>query len=508
MKEYIKTCKLCKRLFVAHSKRAEVCPNRHTSYCIVCGKEYELKPPYITKTCSRKCGQKQGNISRRKTSLDRYGTDNPAQSEIVKQRTRENNLKKWGYDNPSKSPVIKDKIKSTFLRNYNVDNPMKVPEIAEKLKHRCLDTYGGLGLQSPIIRSKVESTNLEKYGYENPLGNPEIRKKILDERESRTGYRYCSSDPNVKAAISKACQEKYGVLWNCMRPECRNASNVISKVNQHFASVLDQHNIVYEMEYPIHRFVYDFYLPNHQVVIEINPTITHNSYFSIYGDSNIIAPDYHSNKTHTAHLVGLKCIHVWDWDDISRIVSILGSKVKIGARNCELRPILKTEAEKFTSKYHLSGSCRGQIVCYGLFFQNQLVQVMTFGKPRYNHNYDFELLRLCTDTNYQIVGGASKLFKQFLLDHPNSTVISYCDRSKFSGNVYDNIGMKYHDTTPSNKIWSKGSEYITQNLLNQRGYDQLFDTNYGKGTSNTDLMLQSGWLPVYDCGQYVFTYGS
>lgn len=27
-----------------------------------------------------------------------------------------------------------------------------------------------------------------------------------------------------------------------------------------------------------------------------------------------------------------------------------------------------------------------------------------------------------------------------------------------------------------------------------------------KGTSNEDLMIRNGWLPVYDCGQKVFTY--
>lgn len=34
-----------------------------------------------------------------------------------------------------------------------------------------------------------------------------------------------------------------------------------------------------------------------------------------------------------------------------------------------------------------------------------------------------------------------------------------------------------------------------------RGYDQLFNINYGKGTSNGQLMLENGWLLVYDCGQ-------
>ena len=65
--------------------------------------------------------------------------------------------------------------------------------------------------------------------------------------------------------------------------------------------------------------------------------------------------------------------------------------------------------------------------------------------------------------------------------------------------------IHYRDTKPNN-IWSKGRRKITDNLLRQRGYDQLFNTSFGKGTSNEELMIKDNWLPVYDCGQGVFEY--
>ena len=61
-------------------------------------------------------------------------------------------------------------------------------------------------------------------------------------------------------------------------------------------------------------------------------------------------------------------------------------------------------------------------------------------------------------------------------------------------------------TTPPQEIWSRGNQKITANLLRQRGYDQLFKTDYGKGTSNEQLMIENGWLPVYDCGQAVYEF--
>lgn len=67
------------------------------------------------------------------------------------------------------------------------------------------------------------------------------------------------------------------------------------------------------------------------------------------------------------------------------------------------------------------------------------------------------------------------------------------------------IGFKHVRNNAPN-IWRcRGEKKVISNtLLNQRGYDQLFGTNYGKGTSNHDLMMQHHWRPVYDCGQGVY----
>ena len=48
--------------------------------------------------------------------------------------------------------------------------------------------------------------------------------------------------------------------------------------------------------------------------------------------------------------------------------------------------------------------------------------------------------------------------------------------------------------------------HITDNLLRQRGFDQLFNTSYGKGTSNEQLMLDNGFVEIYDAGQAVYEY--
>lgn len=157
-------------------------------------------------------------------------------------------------------------------------------------------------------------------------------------------------------------------------------------------------------------------------------------------------------------------------------------------------------------KYHIQGTCKGQLLYLGLVYEGELIQIMTFGKSRFNKNYDTELLRMCNKFGVSVIGGASKLFHHVVETYELSNMISYCDKSKFLGTVYEHMGMELKNITPPQEIWSKNNQHITANLLRNRGYDQLFGTDYGKGSSNDELMLSAGWLPVFDCGQKVYVF--
>jgi hypothetical protein len=177
------------------------------------------------------------------------------------------------------------------------------------------------------------------------------------------------------------------------------------------------------------------------------------------------------------------------------------------ARECEVRSIGKREAREFLDTFHLQGATKQLQYAYGLYHNEELVEVMTFGKPRYNKNYEYELLRLCSDPNYTILGGASRLLKYFEMEVNPRSIISYCDLSKFNGSVYYNLGFKLQNQTEPARHWynSKTKRHITDYLLRQRGFDQLHKTSFGKGTDNAQLMIESGYVEIYDCGQLVFT---
>ena len=61
------------------------------------------------------------------------------------------------------------------------------------------------------------------------------------------------------------------------------------------------------------------------------------------------------------------------------------NNTKIYARQCEVRKITNTEAKVLNEQIHLQGHRNAQVT-YGLFYKNELVQLMSFSKTKYNRN--------------------------------------------------------------------------------------------------------------------------
>lgn len=462
-----------------------------------CMQHYGVDNPMKSKEVQRKCIN---------TSRARYGVDHPMQSDEVKRKVVSTNHINLGVDYPFQSPEVWDKLRATNLEKYGDEVASRNPEIIAKVRDTTLARYGGYTLQIPYLLDKVHATNLEKYDTIYPSQNPEIKQKVRETNKERFGYSYTFESEEMKEKSRRTCLEKYGVPYNCMRPEAKG-HNAISKINLYWAGVIRERlGVEIEFEKALENRSFDLWVKDTNLLLEIDPTITHNSFMSVYdANSNGLDPMYHRNKSAIASKYGYRCIHVFDWDDQDKILELIDPrKTIVYARQGNIKVLDLKTCNEFLNKYHLQSSVRGQVVCYGLYLNEDLIQVMTFGKPRYNSKFEWELLRLCSKSSVQVVGGANRLFQYFIGDRHPSSIVSYCDVSKFSGAVYKGLGMTLKEVTSPAKIWSKDNLRVTDNLLRQRGYDQLFGANYGKGTSNEQLMIDHGWLPVYDCGQAVY----
>lgn len=455
---------------------------------------------------------------RKQTCLKHYGVEVPMQSNEIKKKCEQTCLKHYGTKTPLNSKEIRDKIHQTNLERYGVEEILSSKEIQEKYKQTNLEKYGDENVwgKNSSKRAEIRQTNLKRYGVEEVLSSKEIRDKIHQTNLERYGAKnpWQSSEIIRKSRenAKKTNLERYGVEYFCQHEKCYKASGYrISKINRDFYDKLIKNGLNAELEYIIENSGFD--LKVEDTLIEINPTYTHNSTFgaTIRGSKKLATPiDYHLNKTLFANKHNFHCMHIFDWDDKDKIVEMLKSKQKIYARQTEIKQISKKLAKQFLNKYHLQSSTQTCRYAYGLFFNDELVQVMTFGKPRYNKSYEYELLRLCTKPCVEIVGGASKLLKHFEEDLKPSSIISYCDLAKFSGKVYEQLNFNLCGISKPSKHWynMQTKRHITDNLLRQRGFDQLHNTNYGKGTSNEQLMIEHGYVEIYDVGQatYLKTY--
>lgn len=354
---------------------------------------------------------------------------------------------------------------------------------------------------------KREETCIKKYGVKNVMHKKEFVDKIAETMIERYGESCAMRVPEFFQKYKDTVQSLYGVPYYVMTDEyLANSRFRVSDANKRLAERLQENGIAVELEFSIEDKQYDLHIVGTNILIEINPTYTHNA-IGNHWNKDGLAPNYHINKTAIAASNGYRVIHIWDWDDLDKVIQLLTPKIQIYARKCEIRQVPKSEYVEFTSKYHLQGTTKGFKLCLGLYYNDVLVEIMSWGKPRFNKNYDYELLRLCTHSGYRVVGGAEKLFKHSLKILNPHNIISYCDLAKFSGEVYHRLGMKLLRINNPQEVWSQGDERVLSTTLRQLGYDRLFNTDYGKGSSNEQLMIEHGWLPVYDCGQAVYVYG-
>lgn len=109
---------------------------------------------------------------------------------------------------------------------------------------------------------------------------------------------------------------------------------------------------------------------------------------------------------------------------------------RIYARKCDCREITFEESKKFLEGCHIQGNCCSKFH-YGLYNNDELVSVMTFGESRFKKG-EFELLRFANKLYTNVVGGASKLLKHFLREHSGvKEIVSYADRRWSKGNLYE-----------------------------------------------------------------------
>ncbi len=463
------------------------------------------------------------------------------------------NFERYGFYTCKKCSYTKKKI--TNNKNFGVDNPMELEKFKNKGKKTKLDRYGNENynnlekhietnlklfgvkhhLQNNDILNKQKETNLKKYGFESASQSIIVKNKI---KKSLIISKFKSSielykdkyDLNIIDKINydfkikcEKCESIYfinpkllqlRIIYNntlCTICNPIGINNTSEPENLLYDFILNNYEgtIIKNSKKIIPPYELDIYLPDLKIAFEFNGLYWHNELYKPF--------DYHKMKSDLCEEKEIQLIQIYedDWaykQDIvkSMILNKLGKTPnKIYARKCQIKEINNNKLiKKFLIDNHIQGFVNSSIKL-GLFYNDELVSLMTFGKLRKLMNMKSvyntcELIRFCNKLNTNIIGGASKLFKYFLNNFKEyENIISYANRDYSNGNLYKQLGFNLDKLTPPNHYYIINNERKHRfNFRKSELIKQGFDLN----KTGQQIMLERKIYRIYNSGNYKFEY--
>lgn len=438
---------------------------------------------------------------------------------IRSEKYKQTCLEKYGVDNISKLDNIKQQKEQTSLKNYGVKYNTQRPEIKQLLSD---------SIKSELHQSAIKKGIYDKYGFNSPAKSDEVRQKLIDfnynkrvkdltELGKKNNYRFKSVNNYLIEANCNDCKRDFEIQYQLLKLRDKNKEVVCTKCNKLYGFSSKGETEVYnfiEQNYSgeiisrdrkvLGGNELDIYIPELKLAFEFNGVYWHNELNK--------SPLDHKNLSHRCKDVGIQLIHIWqdDWQykkEIikSMILNKLGKSKKIYARNCELRIVSSKEKSYFLNTNHLQGDtiCK---VNLGLYYKDELVSLMTFGKRTINKESKLELLRFCNKLGYTVVGGANKIFKSFVNNYMQigEQIKSYADFSISHGNLYKHLGFDFIKHTEPNYWWIVSG--IKSHRYNWR-LDQLKKMNmWINGETEADTMHRHKYFRIFDSGSMLFRF--
>jgi transposase len=214
--------------------------------------------------------------------------------------------------------------------------------------------------------------------------------------------------------------------------------------------------------------------------------------------------NYHRDKYLKSKEAGFKLITVFESDDQEKIrallLKLLGKTSKIGARKTILKSIKSKEAMQFHREHHLHSAVGGQYH-YGLYHENELMMVASFGRNRFSKKYEYECSRITSHSNYTIIGGVSKLIKHFIKTEQPKSIVTFADLRFGNGGVYPKCGFNYVEDTAPNYWYSKKyyPELFSRVKFQKHKLETLLE-NFDPQKTEFENMLENNWDRIWDCG--------
>lgn len=459
------------------------------------------------------CKNNPDKVLARTEKIKQYYKDNPdAVTNIA------NKCKQWYNDNPDIVHEIVEKRLQTFQSNPDIqdsinkkrvqwykDNPDKVKLISEKISSTFKQKR--INNNFSLLLNRVHPDYIQPLlnGDINSLSEILIKCPICGEYDKHSFHNIFRINSNdIKPNSHNLCHKCYANISQSS-PELEIKDIINTMYNGR--CIENSRSIIPPLEL-------DLYYPEKNIAIEFNGNYWH--------DENHKPKDYHFNKFKLCKDKNIRLVSIYESDWFNKrdnIISLLKnifieSKI-IYARNCTISKLDHKTKSAFINEYHFYGDSNQGTISYGLYYNDELVSVMSFGKLRgqnklHNNKDHYELVRFVTKCNVRIIGGASKLLKKFISEYQPVYIICYSDNDFFTGETYNKLGFKLKSLGESiDYQWVKGTkalsryECMTNKLLEK--YDKYRNINI-TGSIEDYVMHDLGYNKLYRCGNSIWEY--
>ena len=459
-------------------------------------KKRKIKPFTFTNEKRKEYYNKRLEKTKR-TKLKKYGNENYQNVE----KGKETKLKKYGDENYNN----REKSNKTFKDNNSIVSKVS------KYKKTCLERYGVKNyFMSEEYLSNVKEKNKNEIGCEwynqrHYKNYDDLNENFVRNNFIKNGVFLIDDFGDYFNMTEKATKYLYKRKFNIVEP---TKTNTIYKQFEIF-NLIKSENKLYNYKL-IGLKEIDIVLPDIKLGIEYDGLIFHSEGLLNEGRVRNVDKNYHLNKLELCNSKGYDLFHIFESDNIDIWISMINNRLglneRIYARKCIVKELKSTEIKDFLNNNHLQGFINSSINL-GLYYNDELVSVMTFSKPRFNKKYDYELIRFCNKLNTSVIGSASKLFNYFIKNYNPKSIISYANRRFSNGSIYEKLGFNFLRKTAPNYFYFKPSIRIlmSRNQFQKHKLANLLD-KFDENLSESENMFNNGYRRIYDCGNLVYGY--
>lgn len=181
----------------------------------------------------------------------------------------------------------------------------------------------------------------------------------------------------------------------------------------------------------------------------------------------------------------------------------------VHARKCEIKQVDPKEKNNFLQLNHILGSDKCNFA-YGAYYQNELVAIMTFSKPKIfmkgkqTLKDKYELSRFCIKGGYSVTGIANRLLKQFKKEVQFDEIFSFADYRLSDGDMYHKLGFQLKNRVDLDYCYLIDGVRHHRWSFRKDMIKEKFPNIYDENKKEYQMMLELGHDRIWDCGKLKF----